>query len=110
MSNKSHKSFVVVVFYPFDVTTSRPQSEIRDFMQKGSVPRNSHSLLVVSAGRLKDDDGHTLTPKERLLHDANSIPPRPGKKLVLSCSGGGGSRVVAAAVVMTFLPFIGICT
>lgn len=81
-------------------------------MQKGSVPRNSHSLLVVSAGRLKDDDGHALTPKERLLRDENSIPPRPGKKL--SCGGGGGgggvSRVVAAAVVMTFLPFIGICT
>lgn len=77
MSNKSHRSFVVVVLYPFDAMTSRPQSKIRDFMQKSSVPRNSHSLLVVSAGRLKDDDGHTLTPKERLLRDANLILPSP---------------------------------
>lgn len=80
MSNKSHRSFVVVVLYPFDAMTSRPQSKIRDFMQKSSVPRNSHSLLVVSAGRLKDDDGHTLTPKESLLRDANLIPPPTWKK------------------------------
>lgn len=44
---------------------TRTSSEIRDFLQKSSLYKNSHSLLIVFAGRLEDHDIYTPTPKKR---------------------------------------------